>query len=411
MPGLCNLPGVDLACEAAGNIAADAAGNFIDTAAKAFGEALGKLTSVLLTFWTDINTPKNLDSPAGPVAFLRDSTSWIAAFVMVICLMIAAGKMAITHRSEAGTDAAKGVWQFVLYSGAAVPAVLLIGVAGDEYSQWILNKSADGDFGGRIATIFGVAQLNPLGPGLVLIVAIFGILSSLGQMALMIVRVGMLIGLSGMVPVAAAGAITKGGKAGFVKVIAWLLAWAVYKPTAATVYAVAFFTAGKGEDPVTVLSGLFLIMLSILTLPALMRLLVPAVSAVAGQGGGAGAGAGIAAGGAVATGALQMRSLKTGNAGPGGGSSQGGTGPSGSDGTAGRSRSGAAAAQGAPAGANRAGGAGASQAGGAGAARAAGPIGAGVAAGAQAVQGGVQAVKGFGERAAGGPTGSEPRES
>jgi type IV secretion system protein TrbL len=417
MPGICDLPGVDLACEGVGSIAADAAGNAIETAAHAFAEALGKLTSVLLTFWTDINTPGNLDAPEGPVAFLRDSTSWIAGFILIISLMIAGGKMAITHRAESGIDAARGVWQFVLYAGAGVPAILLLGVAGDQYSQWILDKASGGDLGGRIGAIYSVAQLNPLGPGLVLIMALFGILSSLAQMALMIIRVGMLVALAGLLPVSAAAAVSKGGKATLARNGGWLLAWALYKPAAATVYAVAFATTGKGQDPVTVLSGLFLIMLSILTLPALMRLLVPAVASITGQGGGGGAGAGIAAGGAIATGALQMRSMKTGNGGSGGGSapSPRSTAPTGSDGTAGRSRGGTAAAQGASGDAGRAGGAaaGGGQAGGAAAAaRAGGPVGAGVAAGAGAVQGGVQAVRGLGDRATGGgPTGSESRES
>jgi type IV secretion system protein TrbL len=413
MAGICDLPSNYLLCNTAGNVASDAASNVIETAAKSFAEALGKLTSVLLTFWTNVNTPGNLDTPGGPISFLRDSTSWIAVFVLVISLIIAGGKMAITHRAEPGIDAAKGVWQFVLYSGVGIPAILLLGIAGDQYSEWIINKSADGDLGARLGQIYSVAQLNPLGPGLVLIVAIFGILSSLAQMGLMIIRVGMLIGLAGMLPVSAAAAVSKGGKATLSRNTGWLIAWAMYKPGAGTVYAVAFSTTGKGQDAVTILSGLFLIMLSILTLPALMRLLVPAVAAITGQGGGGGAGAGIAAGGAVATGALQMRSMKsTSSSGSGGGStSPRGTAPTGSDGVAGRSRGGTAAAQGA----GRAGGAAGagSQAGGAAAAaRAGGPIGAGVAAGAQAVQGGIQAVRGFGERATGGgPTGSDPRES
>uniref|UniRef100_UPI003F4906C1 hypothetical protein n=1 Tax=Amycolatopsis sp. CA-151526 TaxID=3239921 RepID=UPI003F4906C1 len=391
--------------------------NFIDTAAKAFTEAVGKLTSVLLTFWTNIGIPGTLEDPHGPIAFLRNSTSWVAAFVLVISLMIAGAKMAVTHKAEPGVEAAKGVWQMVLYAGAGVPAILLIGVAGDQFSSWILNRATGGDFGTRMTAIYGVGLLNPLGPGLMLIVAIFAILSALGQMALMIVRVGMLTALAGLLPVAAAAAVSRGGKQWLSKITGWLLAWALYKPAAAIVYAAAFALVGDGKDVVSVLSGLFLMVLSILALPALIRLLVPMTAAMAGGAGGGGAAAGIAAGGAVATGAIQMRAMGANNGSGGAGRQRGSSGPSGSDGTAGTMRPGTspsgpggsrggAGASGAGAGAGQAAAKGGAAAGGAGAA-AGGPVGAAVAAGTQAAAQGVQAVRGLGERAAGGPTGSE----
>lgn len=339
MPGICDVPlpgtavpcGVGKAASAATQgVTQGLTGNFIDSAAQAFAESLGKLVGTLLTFWTNVGVP-NLNDPAGPVAFLRSSTSWIAAFVMIVSLIATGAKMALTGSMEPGQHAAKGVWQMVLLSGAGVPAIMLLGAAGDQFSSWIIDRSTGGELGSRLQTLFAVQQLTgPLGSGLVLILALLGILSALGQMLLMIVRVGMLVLLAGMLPIAASAAITKGGQQWLQKTLGWLLAWAAYKPAAAIVYAAAFAMVGKGNDPVTILSGLFLITLSILALPALIRLAVPATAAVASGGSSVGGLAGQA--GQMATGAMAL-GRSGGKSGGGGGSQssqQGGSAPTGS---------------------------------------------------------------------------------
>lgn len=410
MPGPCDIPipGTEIACgasKAAGAATQGIAGSFVDAAAHSFAESLGKMSGTVLTFWTNVATPSNLDDPHGPVAFLRESTSWLAAFVMIVSLIIAGAKMALTSSMEAGQQAAKGVWQLVLLSGAGVPVVLLLGVAGDQFSSWIIDRSTGAELGSRMQTLFSVEQLSgPLGSGLVLILALLGILSALGQMLLMIVRVGMLVLLAGMLPLAAAAAITKGGQQWLQKTLGWLLAWAAYKPAAAVVYAAAFTMVGKGNDPVTILSGLFLITLSILALPALIRLAVPATAAVGSGGSGGGA---ASAAQTVATGAMALSKGggKSGG-GSGGGSEKGGSGPTGSSptGKSGGSGGGSGGGNGGgpqPTGGKSGGGSGASKAAGA-----AGPAGAAVAAGGEALKRGKQAAEG----ATSNPTGSQEQQ-
>ncbi|WP_017972367.1 hypothetical protein [Actinopolyspora halophila] len=421
--------------DAAGDAVGSAASNAIEAAADAFSEAVANLTGLLLTFWTRIDTPQ-LNSPDGPVAFLRESTWWITSFVLVISLMIAGARMAITQSAEPGMEAAKGLWQMVLYSSAGIPGIYLLGAGGDAFSVWIIDRATDSDLGGRIRSLFGFSELGPLGPGAIIIIALFAILSALAQMMLMIVRVGMLVLLAGMLPLSAAAAVSKGGKEWFSKTLGWLLAFAAYKPAAAIVYAAAFALVGKGDSPKSVLSGIFLIALSVVALPALLRLTVPATGAIAASMAGGGASA-IGAAGSVASGAMQLRG--GGGGGGSGGNSSGGSSPSSSgqptganqagmgagaaggqsagSGAAGSGASGAGSS-GAAAGAGSAGSAGGgaasgagSAAGAAGAGAAAGPAGAGVAAGVQAVQQGVQAAQGAAESQAGDESGSGPTGS
>ena len=63
--------------------------------------------------------------------------------------------------------------------------------------------------------------------------------------------------------------------------LAWLIAFALYKPAAAIVYAVAFDLAGQ-QGALALLDGVMMLVLAILALPALLRFVVPATSALAG---------------------------------------------------------------------------------------------------------------------------------
>jgi hypothetical protein len=83
--------------------------------------------------------------------------------------------------------------------------------------------------------------------------------------------------------------------------VAWLAAFTLYKPVAALIYATAFRMVGRDQAPTTVVSGVFLMVLAIFALPALLRFLVPATTAMAS--GNAGAMAGALVGGTLATGA------------------------------------------------------------------------------------------------------------
>ena len=120
-----------------------------------------------------------------------------------------------------------------------------------------------------------------------MIAIILGILAFIGsvvQIMLMLVRGGMLVLLVGTLPLIAAFSNTEMGLQWFRKASAWLLAFALYKPAAAIIYAVAFDLAGQ-QGALSLLDGVMMLLLAILALPALMRFLVPATSALAGGGG------------------------------------------------------------------------------------------------------------------------------
>ena len=299
--GACDIPGVSNVCDTVGGVVGTAAGSVFDAAAAKIVEGFAKGTQLVVTFWTDVEVP-GLSTSAGPVAELRANTAWLTAFVAVLAVLVCAGRLALTRSSRPAAEAFKGLLILVVVSGCGVAAVNALVVFGDAYSSWVLDRSTDGQLGPRMAKLALLGGLSGLGAGLLLIVGLLGIIASIAQVGLMLVRVGVVTILAGLLPLAAAGTGTKTGMDYFQRIVSWLLAFILYKPAAATIYASAFLLIGDGTDATSVLSGLFMLILSIMALPALLRLVTPMVGAAVAAG--AGAGGGMAAAGMVlATGA------------------------------------------------------------------------------------------------------------
>ena len=316
----CDLPGVGLVCDTVGGAVGAATGSVFDAAVGKISEGFAKAIAMVVTFWSGVDVP-GLSTTQGPVADLRANTAWLTAFVAVISMLVCAGRLAMTRSSRPAGEAFKGLLILVVTSGCGVAAVNALVVFGDSYSRWVLDRSTNGQLGQRLGTLATVGAVSGLGTGLILIVALLGMIASLAQMGLMLVRVGVVTIFAGLLPLAAAGTGTQTGMEYFKRISSWLLAFVLYKPAAATVYASAFLLIGDGKDATSVLSGLFMLVLSIVALPAMLRLVTPMVGAAVAAG--AGAGGGMAAAGMVlATGARLSSGASAGRPGPPTGGSQ-----------------------------------------------------------------------------------------
>jgi type IV secretion system protein TrbL len=177
----------------------------------------------------------------------------------------------------------------------------------------------------------------------VLMLVLLGQLSawaSLIQIVLMLIRSAMLVLLGSTLPLAAAATNTEVGKAWFKKYCAWTLGFIAYKPAAALIYAAAiklkqekmFAQGSSGLLPS--LTGVMMMMLAILALPALLRLAVPITAAVGG--GSAGMGSTGPDTGSLASGAVNVgpTSRSGSSAGASGGASGAGASGAGASGAA-----------------------------------------------------------------------------
>ncbi|MCJ1688432.1 hypothetical protein [Rathayibacter sp. VKM Ac-2927] len=354
----------------------------------------------------------HLNESSSTVGWVQGQLEWYAGGLAILSILVAAGRMVWTQRAGELRTLARSVLTLIAVAGAGLVVIRLATQAGDAFSVWILNNSTDCDvtngesncFGTNVFAMISLTATAPIGLIGLFLLGILAVLMTYVQVALMVFRGAMLVVLAGIFPIAAAATNTEIGQQWFKKTLAWTLAFILYKPAAAIVYAIAFRMTGTdlfksdGTGLFQIVTGLALMLIALVALPALMRFLVPAIASVGGGGGGAGLLLGAAAAGGaaeIASGAIRSRS--GGDSGGGGGTPGGGgfgSAPSGSSASAGSkgspaatpaaSGAGGGAAGGAAAGGGAAGGA---AAGGGAAAAAGGPIGVGLAVAGKAAEG------------------------
>ncbi|MEV0778426.1 hypothetical protein [Streptomyces sp. NPDC050428] len=316
--------------DGAGTVPSDLGDSAFDDIAESAAKAASTTVKALGSAWMNLGTP-DLTDDAGPVAFLQGSTLWFTSFTAVLCLLVAAGQLAWQRRGDSARQALQGLLNLVMVSSVGVAAVALLTSAGDKFSVWIIDRSTGcrqisatgepvaqcvGEFEKRTSAMLALGGADS--SFLVLIMAVLVITGTVAQIALMIVRMAMLVILTGTLPLAAAASSTPAGRVWFRKSVGWLLAFVLYKPAAAVVYAAAFSLSGQKQDNevVSMVSGVVLIVLACFTLPALMRFAAPVVqAAVSGTSRTAKESAGSGGPAAAATGALpvpHLRSLATG---------------------------------------------------------------------------------------------------
>ena len=345
--------GIDPLCmigKGIGGAVSSVAGDAITALAKSVLGALGHAVEWASTLWVGIGTPPVADASGqatGTVAFLQQNLLVFTTGLAVLCTLLGAGRIIYhEHKSAQLRELGRYLATYVLISGAAAGAASVLIGGCDQMASWFIARASSGSgFADHLANLLGLATVGtshaagaPAGftvglagtvttAFIAIVLGIIAFLATVIQIMLMLVRGGMLVLLVGTLPLVAAFSNTEMGLQWFRKASAWLLAFALYKPAAAVVYAVAFDLAGQ-PGALALLDGVMMLVLAILALPALLRFVVPATSALAGGGGAGGMLAG-AAGGAIAmrmpTGAAPVAATPASAYGQG----QGGGGPSG----------------------------------------------------------------------------------
>jgi type IV secretion system protein TrbL len=103
-------------------------------------------------------------------------------------------------------------------------------------------------------------------------------------------QAGILV-LAALLPLAASGSINESTKPWLNRMLPWLLTLVLYRPMAALIYMIGFTFLGTGNDVTTVMTGLMVLVLAVVAMPAMMRFFSWAGVSVTGGGGAAMAGA------------------------------------------------------------------------------------------------------------------------
>lgn len=292
--------------------------------ADSFRDGADWAMKTLTTSW--LKAPSaDLTSANSPVAWLQSHLSYFVMASVLASVFFAAFKMATSGNFDHLGDLGQQLAKVLIVSALAATATATAVEVGDLFSTWILDQSKV-----NISSLVVLgAQLNP---GVTIILALVVILAQIIQLGLMLIRNGMIVLLVGALPLAAANGSTASGKQWWQKSMAWLIAFVLYKPVAALIYAAAFKMADSNQDISSQISGIFMMLLAVFALPALMRFVVPATAALGNASGGSIAagmvGAAVATGAMVATGGASAGAASAGGAGFSGGASMtGGSSP------------------------------------------------------------------------------------
>lgn len=307
---------------------------FINSLFHGVTDSLGDLAKSLGSFW--VHTPSvPLTGPDNAVTFIRDTTLWYVGVLMVISVLIAAGQMMWTRKGQPLTELLSSLLKFAIINAASVSGVTMLLDSGDKFSAWIIKQSTDEGFDKALSNLMGPEVFkSEISMGIAIFAIVMGIIAiivAVIQIGLLIVRSAMALILVGTLPLAFSATNTSWGKQWSQKHVSWLIAFILYKPVASIVYAAAFKVFGSvgkvdgddGQRMMYFISGLVLMIAALFALPAMMRLIVPAVGAASGAGAMfAGAAVGSAASGAVNFGSR----IRGAGRGGGGGAAAGGGG-------------------------------------------------------------------------------------
>lgn len=321
-------------CGAAGNAASNVAGSVVGGSFEKIVNSLLEGYQTILTWalawWIKLPNPQ-LDNSSSLMQEVHDHTLQIQIVGLTFSLMFFGLRMMIDRKRSMADDAEEG-FKLIFRSAmatAAIPLALTVGGRiADGISNWLVSESVTAG-GGNGDVIKNFLKLNlltnsALGTTAIGIFALVGFLGAFLQLALLVVREAMLLLVVAALPVAAAFSGTGPGSQSYQRLVAWSVAFLLFKPVGALTYFVAFRAGASKDNAQQVVLGMVLMMLCAFVLPALMRLIAPAVASMGGGGSGAAA-AGAAIGAGVAAGKVAAMAASGGaTAGASGGASAGG---------------------------------------------------------------------------------------
>ncbi|GAA1563417.1 hypothetical protein GCM10009789_15600 [Kribbella sancticallisti] len=333
---------VDVGCQITEGFQAVISNGFDELSRQLANGALDSLHS-LSTFWIDLKAPTLATGSgedwanSGTVGFLQDNILQVSAAIFTVAVLIAGIRIAWEQRAEPLQQLLKATMLFIVVSAAGTATLQLLVGWSDEFALHIVQQAVPSGqtFDSAMSDLaMGGDAENAAARALPILLAMFSsvlvFVAAAIQVVLLLIRSAMLVLLAGTFPLAAAATNTEVGKVWFKKYCGWALAFIAYKPAAALIYAAAFrmnaegVNGQSGNTLVQVLTGLMMLALAILALPALLRFAVPITAAVAG--GSSAMGSAVADPGGIASGAINVARSRTGGGSSGSGGGSGGSG-------------------------------------------------------------------------------------
>lgn len=291
---------------------------------KSFTESLKWVIDTLGAWWLNIKSPDM--GPGSGSEAITNSTLYFVAVAGIIGTAFGLVRVVKSRSHDDAVDLLMALFSTMATTTIGGVAVSYALKASDLVSPWLLKKLSGQDTDDKkLADLLNLsvdATANvQIGAVLVLLIlAVVAALAGLINLLFVLFTYAVIGVLVGLLPIFAAQSQTASGKQRFWKVLGWIFACVLYKPTSAVIYGFGAMWVGgitgdaQKDDPagqmVSMMSGMILVVMSCIALPMLIKLVTVATDRTAS---GISAGAGIAAAaGAVAVGAIGGVSLAAG---------------------------------------------------------------------------------------------------
>ena len=286
-----------------GNVLGGAASSVAAGIITVFAHAvLGSLTRAiewLSTVWMNTPTPTLVDASGtatGTVGWMQGELLPLTAALAVGSVVVGGAKIAVAEAGQTEVrEFTRWLLVYVLASAGGVAFAAMVISTCDGFANYIIAQATTGsNFGDHLAQGLGLATqavgsgtLQPQGGFLLglagtgasamlaIVVGAIALVASFVEFVLMAFRGGVLVILCGLIPLAAAFSNVPTGERWLRRIAGWIVALALYKLAAAFCYAAAF-RLSAGTDVIAVMDGLALLVVSVLALPVLLRLTLPA---------------------------------------------------------------------------------------------------------------------------------------
>ncbi|MGW5453120.1 hypothetical protein [Nocardia sp. NPDC003979] len=252
-----------------GRLADNTVGKAVDSAFGKAAESIGKFSGDLLvesmTWW--IGTDSISLSYAGVMAD-KAPVQQVVFFIMMAGIFTGSMVMMVTRRTEPGAQILLGGVKYIVISSMAL--IVLSGAihAGDDFAHQMIDTDAN-QFGQRVQAMLGTSTIGNSGG--VLLLGIVAFLLGAIQWVMGFVRQAGIVVLYNLILFAAAGQLTTWGRQWFPRIAATCVALILYKPMAAYIYSLGFALIGEEQSLTTLVTGLMVVALAVIALPALLK--------------------------------------------------------------------------------------------------------------------------------------------
>lgn len=326
--------------EAPGKLIKKAATGAFETAGLSFGDAGASVLKFALGWWITI-PGQDESSFMETLGRITEYTYYIQIAFLTVSVMFLGIRLMMARSGTIRDISTEGVQQLAratILSGSIGFFVVLGTRVSDNVSRWFIDGTVGSDPDALVDAMIQIGvYATPGGSALLYVIGFIGILGGLVMAFLLLMRMGLLVVICAAIPIAGAAGGTKIGSQAYEKMIAWTLAFLLFKPVGSFVIGVAamlFMQSAPSREEnggaMTALIGALLLCSAALVLPSLMRLVTPAVGAMGGGGSGLAAAAGVAAVGAKVGGMIATGGASAGAS--GGGSVAASSGPPGGQG-------------------------------------------------------------------------------